>query len=160
MPGPGGLKAGADRTLQFPRCARGCQTPRASAAGQPERRGSCTRGDPLFPYTTSTRFTMRRSTLLSALALSLGLAACSQDAPVGEAEPGGMGAGQPEGAGTPPKPVLEMANQPGHQDTTEAGSRSMQGSIRDSAQSMSRPQRPGTPPDTIDRSGEPARRRP
>ena len=72
------------------------------------------------------------------LSLALGSAACSEDAPAGNAEEGGMGAGRPETPGSveaDPNEAQEVLGTTGHpeqQDTGAAGARSMTGTLRDS----------------------------
>ena len=78
---------------------------------------------------------MQRKKLTPVLLLAAGLA-CSEDAPIGNTEAGGMGAGRPDTTGASVEGgaagVLGTTGQPAHQDSTGAGARSMTGALRDS----------------------------
>ena len=102
---------------------------------------------------------MRTLKLIPVLLLTaaLGSVACSEDAPAGNAEKGGMGAGRPETPGSvegdpdEAQQVLGTTGHPEQQDSAAAGAPSMTGTLRDSLNdgeairgvNQPRPDRPG-----------------
>lgn len=75
---------------------------------------------------------MRSNKPLSLLVclVGLALAGCSEDVP--GADPGGQGAGRPEGSEEPAANILQQNDLPTREDSSRAGAGGMTGTLRDS----------------------------